>query len=174
MEVLKPELCPRYTALMIKDIRLGESPLWMQARLRAAGMRPINNVVDITNYVMLEMGQPLHAFDYTRLAGGRIVVRTAQAGEILVTLDGEERVLSEDMLMIRARKPVCVWRDGWRKLKVTDSTNTIVLESANPTLFPVRRTSKALGIPQSLQHGSKRELILWNADGGEAGCLSLG
>lgn len=148
VEVLKPELCPRYTALMIKDIRLGESPLWMQARLRAAGMRPINNVVDITNYVMLEMGQPLHAFDYTRLAGGRIVVRTAQAGEILVTLDGEERVLSEDMLMIcDAEKPVCVAGVmGGENSEVTDSTNTIVLESANFNAVSVRRTSKALGI----------------------------
>lgn len=148
VEVLNPELCPRYTALMIKDVKLGESPLWMQARLRAAGMRPINNVVDITNYVMLEMGQPLHAFDYTKLAGGRIVVRTAQAGEVLITLDGEQRDLTEDMLMIcDAEKPVCVAGVmGGENSEVTDSTSTILLESANFNAVSVRRTSKTLGI----------------------------
>jgi len=149
VEVLDTTNCPRYTALMVKDIKIGPSPLWMQARLRAAGMRPINNVVDITNYVMLELGQPLHAFDYAKLRESRIEVRPARPGERLITLDDEERELSEDMLMIcDGVGPVCVAGVmGGANSEVTTETTTIVLESANFNAVSVRRTSKKLGIP---------------------------
>lgn len=149
VRVLDTHHCPRYTALMVKDVKLGQSPLWMQARLRAAGMRPINNVVDVTNYVMLELGQPLHAFDYAKLTEGRIEVRLARPGEVLVTLDGQERRLSEDMLIIcDGAGPVCVAGVmGGANSEVTAETKDIVLESANFNAVSVRRTSKKLGIP---------------------------
>ncbi|HHO47630.1 MAG TPA: phenylalanine--tRNA ligase subunit beta, partial [Desulfobacteraceae bacterium] len=110
VEIREPELCPRYAARKLTGIRVGPSPQWMQQRLLAVGMRPINNIVDITNYVMLELGQPLHAFDFNRLAGGRIVVRCPGAAETtFTTLDNVDRPLEADMLMIcDAERPVAV------------------------------------------------------------------
>lgn len=142
------ERCPRYTAALLEGVRIGESPLWMQLRLWAAGMRPINNVVDITNYVMLETGQPLHAFDFAKLAEGRIVVRTARPGEEMVTLDGERRQLTPDMLVIcDASDPKCIAGImGGEESEVTRETTTILLESANFSAINVRRTSRALGL----------------------------
>ncbi|HBG08455.1 MAG: phenylalanine--tRNA ligase subunit beta [Limnochordia bacterium] len=142
------ERCPRYTAALLDGVRIGESPLWMQLRLWAAGMRPINNVVDITNYVMLETGQPLHAFDYHKLAEGRLVIRTARQGEEIVTLDGERRTLGSDMLVIcDAHTPKCVAGImGGEDSEVTDQTETILLESANFSPVNIRRTSRALGL----------------------------
>ncbi len=142
------DLCPRYMARVIQDIKVGPSPLWIQAKLRAAGMRPINNVVDITNFVMLEMGQPLHAFDYDTLAGSAIVVRRPRAGETLVTLDEQERRLEEDMLLIcDAEKPVCIGGVmGGGNSEVTETTTTLVLEAANFQAASIRRTSRRLGI----------------------------
>src|SRR5262245_26940002 len=103
-----PELCPRYAGA-VADVSVGPSPGWMQARLQAAGVRPISNIVDVTNYVLLEMGQPMHAFDYTKLGGGKIRVRTAQPGETLRTLDGQMRSLTPDMLVIAdAERPVAI------------------------------------------------------------------
>src|SRR3712207_2126477 len=98
--VQAPDLCPRFTARLFEDVTIGPSPLWLKARLMAAGQRPINNVVDITNYVMLLTGQPLHAFDWELVAGGRLVVRRARAGERLTTLDGIERALGPDTCII--------------------------------------------------------------------------
>ncbi|GAI08738.1 unnamed protein product, partial [marine sediment metagenome] len=100
VEITAPDLCPRYCASLITGVKVAESSGWLQQRLLKCGMRPINNVVDITNYVMLEYGQPLHAFDYHRIRGRRIIVRRATDGEAIVTLDGVERVLSGDMLVI--------------------------------------------------------------------------
>ncbi|MDI9460003.1 MAG: phenylalanine--tRNA ligase subunit beta [Bacillota bacterium] len=142
------ERCPRYTAALLQDVHIAESPLWMQLRLRAAGMRPINNVVDITNYVMLETGQPLHAFDFDKLAEGRLVIRTARPGEEMVTLDGERRQLTPEMLMIcDAQDPKCVAGVmGGLDSEVTDETNRILLESANFSALNIRRTSRALGL----------------------------
>src|SRR5262249_8513619 len=94
-----PDLCPRYAGA-VADVTVGPSPDWMQVRLRAAGVRPISNIVDVTNYVLLERGQPMHAFDFTKLAGAQIRVRTAKAGESIKTLDGQRRDLSADMLVI--------------------------------------------------------------------------
>ena len=141
--------CPRYCARVISGVAMKASPLWMQQRLRAAGMRPINIVVDITNYVMLETGQPLHAFDYDQLTENRIVVRTPAAGEKkFVTLDGVERELTEDMLMIcDAEKPVCIGGVmGGANSEITDQTRTILLEAANFKAANIRRTARKLAI----------------------------
>ena len=104
-----PDLCPRYTARIIKGARIGPSPLWIRQRLEAVGLRPINNIVDVTNFVMMELGQPLHAFDYRFLEEGRIVVRRSREGESFISLDGKERVLSADTLLIcDGVKPVAI------------------------------------------------------------------
>jgi len=142
------ERCPRYTAALAEGLQVAPSPLWMQLRLLAAGMRPINNVVDITNYVMLETGQPLHAFDFHKLAEGRLVIRTARPGEEIVTLDGERRKLTPEMLLIcDARDPKCIAGImGGEDSEVTAQTTAILLESANFSPVSVRRTSRALGL----------------------------
>ena len=141
------ELCPRYAGA-VADVTVGPSPDWMQARLRAAGVRPISNIVDVTNYVLLELGQPMHAFDVTRLGGGQIRVRTAQPGETLRTLDGQTRTLKPEMLVIAdAERPVAIAGVmGGADSEVTADTQTIVLESAYFAPLSVRRTSKALGL----------------------------
>ena len=142
-----PELCPRYAGATA-DVTVGPSPDWMQNRLRAAGLRPISNIVDITNYVLLERGQPMHAFDRARLQGGHIRVRTAHSGERLRTLDGQARDLSPDMLVIAdAKDPVAVAGVmGGADSEVNGSTTTIVFESAYFDPLSVRRTSRALGL----------------------------
>jgi len=142
------EDCPRYVARLIEDLRVGDSPPWLQERLHACGLRPISNVVDITNYVMLETGQPLHAFDADKIAEQRIVVRRAGAGEKLVTLDGVERSLTEDVLVIAdARRPIGVAGImGGQDSEVTASTRRVVLESAHFAPARVRRGARALGL----------------------------
>lgn len=143
-----PDLCPRYAARLLTGVTVGPSPLWLQDRLLSVGMRPINNIVDVTNFVMMEFGQPLHAFDYDRLAGHRIVVRTAQKGERFTTLDEKERILSPDMLMIcDAEKAVAVGGVmGGLNSEIDSSTSRVLIESAcfNPT--SVRKTAKQLGL----------------------------
>jgi phenylalanyl-tRNA synthetase beta chain len=142
------DLCPRYLAGIVERVKVGPSPAWMQERLTAAGMRPINNIVDITNYVMLEMGQPLHAFDLRKLSGGRIVVRRARPGERIKTIDAADRELTTDMLVIAdAQKPVAVAGVmGGLDSEVGEGTTSILLESANFDAISVRRTSGALGL----------------------------
>ena len=142
------ERCPRYTAALLEGVILGESPLWMQLRLQAAGMRAINNVVDITNYVMLETGQPLHAFDFEDLAEGRLVIRTAKENEQITTLDGVQRKLNTEMLVIcDAREPKCIAGVmGGQDSEVTEKTATILLEAAVFSALNIRRTSRALGL----------------------------
>jgi phenylalanyl-tRNA synthetase beta chain len=142
------DLCPRYLAGIVERLKLGPSPRWLQDRLVSAGMRPINNVVDITNYVMLETGQPLHAFDYRKLAGGRIVVRRAAAGERIHTIDGLDRELAESMLVIAdANKPVAIAGVmGGFNSEVGSGTTTVLLEAANFEAISVRRTSTTLGL----------------------------
>lgn len=148
VEVKNPDLCRRYIARMVKNIKIAPSPRWMRERLRASGVRPINNLVDITNYVMLEYGQPMHAFDYKYLKGGKIVVRNAQEGESITTLDGVERKLSSDMLVIcDEEKPSCVAGVmGGEFSGIQDDTNTVVFESANFLGSSVRITAKKLGM----------------------------
>ena len=140
-----PQLCPRYSAALIENVTLQPAPAWMQRRLLLAGMRPINNIVDITNYCMLEMGQPLHAFDYETLQGG-IVVRRAAPGERMQTLDGIERSLSEDMLLITDDSgPIAIAGVmGGATTEVSERTRHILLESANFNSISIRRTAQAL------------------------------
>ena len=142
-----PDLCPRYAGVLA-DVTLGPSPEWMQARLLAAGVRPISNVVDVTNYVLLELGHPLHAFDHARVTDGRIVVRRAQLGESLETLDGVSRPLAPDMLLIAdaARAIAVAGVMGGANSEVSHETSTIVIESAYFNPQSVRSTSKALGL----------------------------
>ncbi|HEX3026698.1 MAG TPA: phenylalanine--tRNA ligase subunit beta [Clostridia bacterium] len=148
VEVEEPSLCTRYTARAVRNVRIGPSPRWMRERLRAAGVRPINNIVDITNYVMLEYGQPMHAFDYRFIKDGRIHVRRAHAGEKIVTLDGVERTLADSMLVIAdENRPVAVAGVmGGEHSGIMDDTNTIVFESAMFDGTSVRLTSKKLGL----------------------------
>lgn len=142
------ELCRRYTARVIKDVKVEQSPWWLQKRLIAAGMRPINNIVDITNFVMLEYGQPLHAFDIEALEGREIIVDTAEAGSSFTTLDEVSHELEEDMLMIKdGTKPVAVAGVmGGLNSEITENTTTVVLESANFVGSSVRITAKKLGM----------------------------
>ena len=172
IEIADPDLCPRYSAALITGVTIGPSPQWMQRRLLLAGMRPINNIVDITNYVMLEWGQPLHAFDYQlvrpRAAGGppAIVVRRARPGETMTTLDGESHVLSDEMLLITdGGGPVAVAGVmGGLESEVTEGTTDILLEAANFNNISVRRTAAALHIPseaaQRFGRGVDPELTL--------------
>ena len=148
VEVKNPTLCRRYVARMIKNIKVAPSPRWMRERLRASGVRPINNLVDITNFVMLEYGQPMHAFDYKYLAGNKIVVRNAEEGESIMTLDGVERKLSPEMLCIcDAEKPSCVAGVmGGEYSGIQDDTDTVVFESASFLGSSVRTTAKKLGM----------------------------
>lgn len=143
-----PDLCPRYAARLFTDIQLRPSPWWMVRRLLAAGVRPINNLVDITNYVMLEMNQPLHAFDYSQLQGGQIVVRRAEPGETLTTLDGVLRTLDREMLVIAdAVKPVALAGVmGGENSEIRPGVQTVLLESAWFNAVNIRRTSQKLGL----------------------------
>jgi len=146
IEITDPELCPRYCASLITGIKIGESPVWMQERLLACGMRPINNVVDITNYVMMEYGQPLHAFDYDKIRGKKIIVRRAASGEIIETLDGVERILSSDRLVIadETRPVALAGVMGGANSEVTEHTTSILLESANFNPVNIHYTSRQL------------------------------
>jgi phenylalanyl-tRNA synthetase beta chain len=141
------DLCSRYAGA-VADVTIGPSPDWMQARLRAAGVRPTNNIVDVTNYVLVELGQPMHAFDFDRIGGGQIRVRTAREGETLRTLDGKERTLSPEVLVIAdAERAVAIAGVmGGADSEVGAATRTIVLESAHFDPRSVRRTSRALGL----------------------------
>ncbi|MCX5837172.1 MAG: phenylalanine--tRNA ligase subunit beta, partial [Deltaproteobacteria bacterium] len=143
-----PDLCPRYTARVIQNVRIGPSPFWMRRRLEAVGLRSINNIVDVTNFVMMELGQPLHAFDFRFLEEGRIVVRRSRAGEIFVSLDEKERVLRADTLMIcDGVKPVAIGGVmGGLNSEIQDDTETILLESAYFNPLSIRRTSRALAM----------------------------
>ncbi len=148
VSILDPDLCPRYTARIIKNIRIGPSPFWIRQRLEAGGLRPINNIVDVTNFVMMELGQPLHAFDFRFLEEGRIVVRRSRAEERFVSLDGKERTLPPDTLMIcDGVKPVAIGGVmGGLNSEVKEDTETVLLESAYFNPASIRRTSRAMAM----------------------------
>jgi phenylalanyl-tRNA synthetase beta chain len=152
------ELCPHYTARVIRNLKIKPSPAWMQRRLESVGLRPINNVVDVTNYVMFELGQPLHAFDFDRIGGSEIVVRQARAGERLISIDGHERVLRPPMLAIcDARIPVALAGVmGGRDSEVSDATVNVLLESARFDPLSVRRTSRALAMKSDSSYRFER------------------
>jgi phenylalanyl-tRNA synthetase beta chain len=158
VEILNPDLCPRYTARMIRGVKIGPSPAWLVKRLEAMGQRSVNNVADITNYVMLEMGQPLHAFDFNRLKGGRIIVRTAREGERMTTLDGEERELTPEMLVIAdaERTVALAGIKGGEDSGINDSTTDVLLEAAYFTPAQVRATSKNLGLSTEASYRFER------------------
>ena len=148
VEIQNKEKCPRYAAGIVKNVKIAPSPRWMRERLRASGVRPINNLVDITNYVMLEYGQPMHAFDLRYVKDGKIVVRNAAEGETITTLDGVTRTLSPEMLVIAdAEKPIAVAGVmGGEYSGIMEDTNTVVFESAYFEPVQVRRTAKKLGM----------------------------
>ncbi len=149
VEILNPELCPRYAARLVFDVKVGPSPFWLQDRLISVGLKPINNIVDVTNYIMMETGQPLHAFDFDRLAGQRIVVRAATDGETFTTLDNKTHTLDRDMLMIcDGEKPVALGGVmGGLNSEIEDGTTRVLIESAYFNPACIRKTSKktALG-----------------------------
>ena len=149
VEIIDADLCPRYCASLITGVKIGESPQWMQQRLLACGMRPINNVVDVTNYVMLELGQPLHAFDYELIRGRKIIVRRATEGETITSLDGAERNLTRNMLVIAdAERAVAIAGVmGGANSEVTEGTTSILLEAANFNPASIHYTGQHLSLP---------------------------
>ncbi|MGB5984851.1 MAG: phenylalanine--tRNA ligase subunit beta, partial [Desulfobacterales bacterium] len=153
-----PDHCPRYTARVIADVTVGPSPDWLQDRLRSVGQRPINNMVDITNFVMLETGQPLHAFDYELLAGHRIEVRLAEAGQQFITLDDKPRALNDQTLMIcDGQKAVGIAGVmGGQNTEIRATTRHILLESAYFSPLSIRRTAKNLGLNTDASHRFER------------------
>jgi phenylalanyl-tRNA synthetase beta chain len=148
VRVEAPDLCHRFTARVMRGVTVGPSPAWLQARLRAVGLRPITNVVDVTNYVLWELGHPLHAFDYDTVTDATIVVRRARAGERFTTLDGQERGLDDSMLVIAdPRRAIGIAGVmGGADTEVTDGTTRVLLESAWFDPVSIRRTSRALGL----------------------------
>lgn len=148
VQILDPDLCPRYTARYVSGIAVGPSPVWLRQRLEAVGIRSINNVVDVTNYVMFETGQPLHAFDHKLLRGGRIIVRRARAGEELETIDHVARRLDPEMLVIAdAERPVALAGVmGGFDSEISEGTAAVLIESANFLATNIRKTSRSLGL----------------------------
>lgn len=164
IEIEDPELCPRYTARMVKNVKIKPSPAWMRGRLRNSGVRPINNIVDITNYVMLEYGQPMHAFDFSCVEGRKIIVRTAREGETIQTLDGNERKLTPSMLCIcDEHRPVCVAGVmGGANSEIVGDTAQVLFESANFNGASVRRTAVALNMRSEASSRYEKGLDLMN------------
>lgn len=148
VDILDGDLCPRYCGRLVRNVKVGPSPKWMRERLRASGVRPINNIVDITNYVMLEYGQPMHSFDFACVEGHHINIRRAYPGEEMTTLDGKPHHLNESMLVIAdEKKPICVAGVmGGENSEITDGTTDVFFESANFNGVSVRKTALALGM----------------------------
>jgi len=166
VEILDPDLCPRYCASLITGVKIGDSPEWMKKYLVSYGMRPINNIVDITNFVMLEWGQPLHSFDFAKLMGKGIVVRRARGGEKITSLDGVDRELSRDMLVIADKeRPVAVAGImGGANSEISNETTSILLESASFKPASIHYTGRILGMPSEacvrFERGISAELTL--------------
>jgi phenylalanyl-tRNA synthetase beta chain len=156
--ILAPTHCPRYAARLVEDIQIGPSPFWLRDRLISIGLRPINNIVDITNFILMETGQPLHAFDFDHLAEQRIVVRTAGAGEQFTTLDGKQRSLTDEMLMIcDGQKPVAIGGVmGGLNSEIETSTTRVLIESAYFSPASIRKTAKQLGLATDASHRFER------------------
>jgi len=155
-----PELCPRFTARVLTDIEIGPSPLWLKARLTAAGQRPINNVVDVTNYVMLLTAQPLHAFDLDRVPGGELIVRSARDGETMTTLDGVERELDSEMVLVcdRDGPSGIAGIMGGQISEVSDTTTRVLLEVATWNGVNILRTSRKLGLRSDASNRFEKQL----------------
>ncbi|MGD0571852.1 MAG: phenylalanine--tRNA ligase subunit beta [Sedimentisphaerales bacterium] len=166
VEIREPQLCGRYTARIIEGVKVGPTPDWMRKRLETIGMRSVNNVVDATNYAMMETGQPPHAFDYKRLFGGKIIVRKAEAGEQIISIDGSKCELTSDMLVIADSKyPVAVAGVmGGLDTEVSDTTTTILLEDAFFSPLSVRTTSRNLSLPSEAAFRFCRIVDIENID----------
>ncbi|HLA37745.1 MAG TPA: phenylalanine--tRNA ligase subunit beta [Candidatus Brocadiales bacterium] len=164
--VEEPELCPRYTARVIRGVKIGPSPAWLQQRLEAVGLRPINNVVDVTNYVLMEWSQPLHAFDLDRLGGKEIIVRWALSGERLVTIDGAKLDLNPEVLVIAdERRPVALaWVMGGRDTEVDEGTCNVLLESARFGPATVRRMARRFGLKTESSYRFERGVDIEGVD----------
>lgn len=166
VDIAEPDLCPRYCASLILGVQVASSPTWLQRRLSSYGMRPVNNVVDVTNYVMLEYGQPLHAFDYHKVKGQQIIVRKARHGETITTLDGIERRLSPDLLVIADKEEAIAVAGimGCADSEVTESTQAVLLESANFSQVAIRQGCAELQLQSEasirFDKGLNRELPL--------------
>jgi len=158
IEVQAKELCPRYSGRIISNVAVGNSPAWLEERLKSVGLRPVNNIVDITNFCLFETGQPMHAFDYDKIEGRKIVVRNAKKGENIITIDGVKRELSPDMLIIaNEKRPIAVAGVmGGLNTEVTGSTKNILLESAYFDPISVRLTSRKLGISSESSYRFER------------------
>jgi phenylalanyl-tRNA synthetase beta chain len=167
VEILEPDLCPRYTARIIENVKIGPSPDWVVKRLNAAGIRSVNNVVDATNYAMLETGQPPHAFDYNKIPNGKIIVRKAKQGEKIVSIDGSKCELGSNMLIIADHQnPVAIAGVmGGLETEVSDTTTAILLEDASFNPVSVRNTSRTLSLPSEAAYRFERivdiEMIDW-------------
>jgi len=170
VEIQEPAMCNRYSARVIENVKIGPSPEWMVKRLETAGVRSVNNVVDVTNYVMLETGQPTHAFDYDKIGGQRIVVRRARQGERLVSIDGTKCALDDAMLVIAdAGKPVALAGVmGGLESEVTEATTTVLLEAAHFDPVTIRRTARKLSLPSEASYRFERQVdtehIQWVSD----------
>src|ERR1017187_6449085 len=175
VEIQAPELCGRYTARVLRGVKVGPSPDWLRQRLESLGQASINNIVDATNYVMLELGQPLHAFDLELLNERRIVVRRARAGEKMRTLDGIERALTPDMCVIAdaSRAVAIAGVMGGADSEIRATTRTILLESACFDAISIRRTSKALGLRTEASMRFERGADLEMAELGSRRCAEL-
>lgn len=160
VQITAPDLCPHYTARILRNVRVGPSPAWMVRRLEAVGLRAINNIVDITNYVMFELGQPLHAFDFDKLGGKRIIVRRAVGGERLTSIDGKARNLTTDMLVIADdKRPVALAGVmGGLDSEVSAATTSILLESARFDPLSVRKTARALAMKSDSSYRFERQI----------------
>jgi phenylalanyl-tRNA synthetase beta chain len=175
VEIHDADLCPRYAARLVRGVRIASSPRWLSERLEAIGQRPINNVADITNYVLHEVGQPLHAFDFAKLSEGRIVVRRARTGEKLKTLDGVERELSSEMLVIAdAEKPVALAGImGGEESEISADTTEVLIESAYFDPDSVRRTARLLGMDTEASRRFERGADCENVLSAQQRCVEL-
>lgn len=161
-----PELCPRYMARAVANVKIEPSPKWMQERIKAAGVRPINNIVDITNFVMLETGQPMHAFDAADIRGGQIIVRRAAEGETMTTLDGKERTFNESMLMIADAEGAIGIAGvmGGENSEIKPGTQTVVFEAAKFMYANIRQTSRGLGLATESSMRFSKEVDIVNVE----------
>jgi phenylalanyl-tRNA synthetase beta chain len=175
VEIRDADLCPRYAARLVRGVKIGPSPTWLEERLEAIGQRPINNVADITNYVLHETGQPLHAFDFQKLSGGRIVVRRASLGERLKTLDGVDRVLDSQMLVIAdAERPIALAGImGGEDSEISASTTDVLIESAYFNPDSVRRTARSLGMDTEASRRFERGADCENVLRAQERCVEL-
>jgi phenylalanyl-tRNA synthetase beta chain len=175
VDIANPKLCRRYCALLISGVRIADSPAWLQERLRSVGQRPVNNVVDITNFVLLELGHPLHAFDLKKLAGNRIIVRSARQAESMHTLDGLERKLDPSALVIADEShPVALAGImGGAESEISGATTDILLESAHFNPISIRRTARRLGLSTEASYRFERGADIANAELAIGRCARL-